>query len=69
MLKWKMLLINFNMNLLIHKLSLDELVELIIAANFMSIQSPLDLCCEKIVSMCKDKTENKIYKELKCQYP
>ena len=53
----------------VNKLSLDELIELTVAANFMSIQSLLDLCCAKIASMCKDKTEDEIYKEFGVSTP
>ena len=53
----------------VNKLSLDELIELTVAANFMSIQSLLDLCCAKIASMCKDKTEDEIYREFGVSVP
>ena len=33
-----------------------------VAANFMGIQSLLDLCCAKLASMCKDKSEEDIFK-------
>ena len=41
----------------VDKLSIEELVNLTVAANFMGINSLLDLCSAKIASMCKDKNE------------
>ena len=46
----------------IDKLLLDDLVNLTVAANFMGINSLLDLCCAKISSLCKDKNEEEIFK-------
>ena len=46
----------------IDKLLLDDLVNLTVAANFMGINSLLDLCCAKISSLCKDKSEEEIFK-------
>jgi S-phase kinase-associated protein 1 len=43
-------------------ITLEELVDLTVAANFMEIQPMLDLTCAKIASMCKDKTEEEIFK-------
>ena len=43
-------------------LSLEELVDLTVAANFMELQPLLDLTCAKIASMCKDKSEDEIFK-------
>ena len=43
-------------------LQMEELVDLTVAANFMEIQQLLDLTCAKIASMCKDKTEEEIFK-------
>lgn len=45
----------------INKLSLEQLIDLTSAANFMEITSLLDLCCAKIASMCLDKTEDELY--------
>ena len=45
----------------INKISLELLVDLTSAANFMEIPSLLDLCCAKIASMCLDKTEDELY--------
>jgi S-phase kinase-associated protein 1 len=42
--------------------SLEELVDLTVAANFMELQPLLDLTCAKIASMCKDKSEDEIFK-------
>ena len=46
----------------VDKLSIEELVNLTVAANFMGINSLLDLCSAKIASMCKDKNEEEIFK-------
>ena len=46
----------------IDKMLLDDLVNLTVAANYMGINSLLDLCCAKLASLCKDKTEEEIYK-------
>jgi len=42
-------------------MSLEELVDVTVASNFMEIQSLLDLTCAKIASLCKDKTEEEIF--------
>ena len=41
---------------------MDDLVNLTVAANFMGINSLLDLCCAKIASLCKDKSEEEVFK-------
>ena len=46
----------------VDKISLEDLVNITVAANFMGIQSLLDLCCAKLASMCKDKSEEDIFK-------
>lgn len=46
----------------IDNLTLEILVDLTVAANYMEIQALLDLCCAKIASMCKDKSEEEIFK-------
>ena len=46
----------------VEKISLDDLINLTVAANYMGINSLLDLCCAKIASMCKDKSEEDIFK-------
>jgi S-phase kinase-associated protein 1 len=46
----------------INELELNDLIDLTVAANFMEIQSLLDLCTAKIASMCKDKSEEEIFK-------
>lgn len=46
----------------IEALSLEELVDITVAANFMEIQPLLDLTCAKLASMCKDKSEEEIFK-------
>ena len=53
----------------IDKLSMDELVNLTVAANFLGINSLLDLCCAKIASMCKDKSEDEIFKNFGINEP
>jgi S-phase kinase-associated protein 1 len=44
-------------------LSLEELEQVTLAANFMEIQPLLDLCCAKYVAMVKDKSEEELMKE------
>jgi S-phase kinase-associated protein 1 len=46
----------------IDKFNMDDLVNLTVAANFMGINSLLDLCCAKIASLCKDKSEEEVFK-------
>ena len=46
----------------IDKISMEELVNLTVAANYMGINSLLDLCCAKVASLCKDKSEEEIFK-------
>ena len=46
----------------IDKMSMEELVNLTVAANYMGINCLLDLCCAKIASLCKDKSEEDIFK-------
>ena len=53
----------------VDKLSMDELVNLTVAANFMGINCLLDLCCAKIASMCKDKSEDEIFKNFGINEP
>ena len=45
----------------VDNMSLDEIVDLSCAANFMEIQCLLDLICAKIASMCKDKTPEELF--------
>ena len=46
----------------IDKMSMEELVNLTVAANYMGINSLLDLCCAKVACLCKDKSEEEIFK-------
>ena len=46
----------------VDKMSMEELVNLTVAANYMGINSLLDLCCAKVASLCKDKSEEEIFK-------
>ena len=46
----------------VDKLTMEELVNLTVAANHMGINCLLDLCCAKIASMCKDKSEEEVLK-------
>ena len=46
----------------VDKMSMEELVNLTVAANYMGINSLLDLCCAKVASLCKDKNEVEIFK-------
>ena len=53
----------------IDKLTIEELVNLTVAANHMGINCLLDLCCAKIASMCKDKNEEEILKQFGINEP
>ena len=46
----------------VDKMPLEDLVNLTVAANYMGINSLLDLCCAKIASLCKEKSEEEIFK-------
>ena len=46
----------------IDDMDLEEVTNLTISANFMEITSLLDLTCAKLASLCKDKTEDEIFK-------
>ena len=46
----------------VDKMTIEELVNLTVAANYMGINSLLDLCCAKVASLCKDKNEEEIFK-------
>ena len=46
----------------IDKISLEDLTNLTVAANYMGINSLLDLCCAKVATLCKDKNEDEIFK-------
>ena len=49
----------------IDKMSLDDIINLIVAANYMGINCLLDLCSAKIATYFKDKSEEEIKKEFK----
>ena len=49
----------------IDKISLEELTNLTVAANYMGINCLLDLCCAKVATLCKDKNEDEIFKMFK----
>ena len=53
----------------VDKLTIEELVNLTVAANYMGINCLLDLCCAKIASMCKDKTEEEVMKTFNINEP
>ena len=46
----------------VDKMSTEELVNLTVAANYMGINSLLDLCCAKVATLCKDKSDEEIFK-------
>ncbi len=46
----------------VDKMTMEELVNLTVAANYMGINCLLDLCCAKVASLCKDKSEDDIFK-------
>ena len=45
----------------VDKLKIEELVDMISAAHYMKINPLLDLCCAKMVSLCKGKNEEEIF--------
>ena len=49
----------------IDKISLEDLTNLTVSANYMGINSLLDLCCAKVATLCKDKNEDEIFKLFK----
>ena len=53
----------------IDKMPIEDIVNLSIAANYLSINSLLDLCCAKMASLCKDKNEDEIYKAFNITEP
>ena len=53
----------------IDKMSLDEVTNLTVAANYMGINSLLDLCSAKIASLFKDKSEEEVLKEFNIKEP
>ena len=46
----------------VDELGLEALTDLTVSANFMEIFPLLDLTCAKLSSMCKDKSEEEIFK-------
>ena len=46
----------------VDKLNIEEIVDLISASHYLKINSLLNLCCAKIVSLCKGKNEEDIFK-------
>ena len=53
----------------IDKMPIEDIVNLSVAANYLSINSLLDLCCAKMASLCKDKNEDEIYKAFNITEP
>ena len=46
----------------VDKMSIEDLTNLTMASHYMGINSLLDLCCAKVASLCKDKSEDEIFK-------
>ena len=46
----------------VDKLKIEELVDIIHASHYLKINSLVNLCCAKIVSLCKGKNEEDIFK-------
>lgn len=44
------------------KLSTEEVADLVVAAKIIEIHPLVDICCAKYAYMCKDKTEEEIFK-------
>ena len=53
----------------IDKIPIDDLVNLTVSANYLGINSLLDLCCAKIASLCKDKSEDELLKTFNITEP
>ena len=53
----------------IDKIPLEDLTNLTVAANYMGINSLLDLCCAKVATLCKDKSEDEIFKNFGINEP
>ena len=51
----------------VDKLTIEELVDMISAAHYMKINSLLNLCCAKMVALCKGKMKKKFLKYLEFQ--
>ena len=46
----------------INKLTINELTNVTAASHYIQINSLLNLCCAKMVSLCKGKTEEEIFR-------
>lgn len=46
----------------VNKLRIEELVNIIAASHYLQINCLLNLCCAKLVSLCKGKSEEEIFK-------
>ena len=53
----------------LYKMTLDEIINLNFAANYMGINCLLDLCSAKIATFFKDKSEEEILKEFNITEP
>ena len=53
----------------VDRMSLDDLVNLVVAANYMGINCLLDLCSAKIATYFKDKSEEEVVKEFAISEP
>ena len=53
----------------VDRMSLDDLVNLVVAANYMGINCLLDLCSAKIATYFKDKSEEEVLKEFGISEP
>ena len=53
----------------VDKMSLEDVIDLDVAANYLGIYSLLDLCSAKIATHFKDKSEEEIFKEFKITEP
>ena len=53
----------------VDRMSLDDIINLNVAANYMGINSLLDLCSAKIASFFKDKSEEEVLKEFNIKQP
>ena len=51
------------------KMPLDDVINLTVAANYMGINSLLDLCSAKIATFFKDKSEEEVLKEMNIKEP
>ena len=53
----------------VDKMTIEDLVNISIASNYLGINSLMDLCCAKMASLCKNKNEEEMYKAFNITEP